>query len=829
MAARDLPPLPALLAYGAGTLALVSAAASVVSPLSGVLLGGLALMLLAFAPFLLTEGVPAREHPDARFARRFRLAMLSLASFVLLLVLLFIEALAVLAAGGAFVSYSGFAEAFVRYFTIVAALFTVAIAAMVVVKSRNPSEERTTRFRSTLSAIGFSLVVGSLGGSLMAIGVFEVPAPKASFLLAAGEIGLLLLVRSRGMLPSFQAMSDWLEHEERLKATEFPAKITWALSGLAGSFLGLAAILSVVTEPGPVPLLLLGCGFFTILGSTYSVGISRRPVFDLEDAKGYKEHKRQVLVALSVGMTVQLAVLGILACLSIVHKAGGPTTPIVSLYDEHFILVMALALLPLPVVNAVRTRIPTDVQYDYKLKAISWNLSVLVLLVVAFGLFLGSGIAEGSGFELDNAIVLLSVGALLLIQFVKTRALLPGVLSLLASEIAQSRKADRDTKEKIERRMMATYIGGTVLLLFLVFLSVGSSMRTPSGRPVLDLPAGPVRDLVFVAVIASAVMVLVLIVVRYFQSQNMDERVLAQKKQEIGKKRLSSQELTRLMVLGASISAAATLVVVGAAMQMGVLRPIPLVGGFGLKSVDFFVFAILIGLGPYSIYHNRESARIRSIDARFPDFLRDLAENKRAGMTLTQAIVTSSKGSYGALTSEIRKMAAQIEWGVSFNEALSRFAQRVKTPLVGRTASLVVQANEAGGNVVDVLTAAADDAREIELLKRERRTSMSIYVMIIYVSFFVFLAVIWILTAQFVPEVAKAVRGAQGVSFGGIRFQAFDTQAFVDVFFHAALVQGFGGGLVAGVMEGGRPVNGLKHSFLLVVISYVVFRFMLGG
>jgi flagellar protein FlaJ len=296
----------------------------------------------------------------------------------------------------------------------------------------------------------------------------------------------------------------------------------------------------------------------------------------------------------------------------------------------------------------------------------------------------------------------------------------------------------------------------------------------------------------------------------------------------IGKRRLTSEEVKRYLILGFSIGMAALLGVIGILIQFGLIKSLGPLEVNRKFATDFFVFAILIGIGPYGWYHNREAVRIMAIDQKFPEFLRDLAESQRAGMTLTEAVITASKGQYGQLTPDIRKMAAQIEWGVSFGDALSRFAKRVNTPLINRTVSLVTEASNAGGNVVDVLTAAADDSREIQQIVKERKQAMSIYVMIIYIAFAVFIGVIAVLNAQFIPEVAKAVAKADGVAIGGLRFKAFDQDDFKILFFHAAVIQGFGGGLVAGVMSGGKPVHGLRHSFLLVFIGWVLFRLVIG-
>jgi flagellar protein FlaJ len=105
---------------------------------------------------------------------------------------------------------------------------------------------------------------------------------------------------------------------------------------------------------------------------------------------------------------------------------------------------------------------------------------------------------------------------------------------------------------------------------------------------------------------------------------------------------------------------------------------------------------------------------------------------------------------------------------------------------------------------------------------------MSIYVMIIYIAFAVFVGVIGVLNAQFIPEVAKAVSKANGVSIGGLNFRKFDENDFKTLFFHAAIIQGLGGGLVGGVMSKGKLVHGLRHSFILVFLAWVLFRLLIG-
>lgn len=244
-----------------------------------------------------------------------------------------------------------------------------------------------------------------------------------------------------------------------------------------------------------------------------------------------------------------------------------------------------------------------------------------------------------------------------------------------------------------------------------------------------------------------------------------------------------------------------------------------------LTFVDFLIFAVLSGTGIYGGYEYARMRRIKLIDSYFPDFVRDLAESRKAGMTFTKAIFLAAKGNYGPLTPEIKKMAQQISWGSSVNEALSNFAERVDTKLVRRSVSLINEASRGGGSVADVLEAAAKDAREMQHLKVKRKTSMSSYVIIVYLSTFVFIAIVLALTKSILPSLGESLAksaGIGGVVAGG--GGALSIKELVGVFFFAAIIQSFGSGLVAGVFETGDVRDGVKHSFILVLVSWLIFK-----
>lgn len=248
------------------------------------------------------------------------------------------------------------------------------------------------------------------------------------------------------------------------------------------------------------------------------------------------------------------------------------------------------------------------------------------------------------------------------------------------------------------------------------------------------------------------------------------------------------------------------------------------------RFLNWFVIAILGFIGPYGFYLAKKQREIKQIERRLPDFLRDVAEAGRFGMTLAEAIVVSSTGRYGKLTPEIKKMAAQITWGVPAAEALRLFAQRVKTPMVQRVVAIIVKSSDAGGDVADVLTMVSHDTKENQLTEDERRIAMSTYIAVIYISFFVFLVTIWILNVTFLPQMLEA-SGALGETSGALAGQSPLASNLEDVvynikvaFFIATIVHGLGDGILAGVLDTGKIPNGLRHSFIMLLIALFGFQ-----
>ncbi|MEE9150857.1 MAG: type II secretion system F family protein [Thermoplasmata archaeon] len=248
--------------------------------------------------------------------------------------------------------------------------------------------------------------------------------------------------------------------------------------------------------------------------------------------------------------------------------------------------------------------------------------------------------------------------------------------------------------------------------------------------------------------------------------------------------------------------------------------------------INFVILSMVPIFAIPGVYIMRRDKRISQIEDRLPDFLRDVAEAGRFGMTLADAILVASEGRYGRLTPEIKKMAARIDWGVPANEAIRLFANKVKTPLVEKVCAIIMKSNDAGGNVADVLTLVANDTKQIQLMDKERKVSMSTYIAVIYISFFVFLFTIIILNVTFLPKMREAGEETAKImasSEGGGTVQIIQAQVISAIQFTyliASLAHAVGDGLIAGTLSTGKLRNGLVHSSILLISAFLMLRLL---
>ena len=251
--------------------------------------------------------------------------------------------------------------------------------------------------------------------------------------------------------------------------------------------------------------------------------------------------------------------------------------------------------------------------------------------------------------------------------------------------------------------------------------------------------------------------------------------------------------------------------------------------GIDLANIMILVFLLIII--PPSFVNLHETRRISRLEAEFPAMMRDISLSVKSGMTPMAAMSIAAGGQYGALTPAIKQIDNMISWGVSFEDALLHFAEKYPTPLIRRTIFTLIEASKMGGQLGDILEGVATDAEETKALERRRSSETKPYLTVCYISYFVFLAVILIMSYVFLPMMKQAAEVATGKALpGGMGQFAVSEEnlaLYNRLFFHALVIQGFFAGIVTGKIGEGKAVAGLKHSVFFIVVAVIAYTLLI--
>jgi flagellar protein FlaJ len=220
---------------------------------------------------------------------------------------------------------------------------------------------------------------------------------------------------------------------------------------------------------------------------------------------------------------------------------------------------------------------------------------------------------------------------------------------------------------------------------------------------------------------------------------------------------------------------------------------------------------------PILFWRYLEYRKLKIVESMFPSFLRDFIELMRGGMTVEQAMKNLRKNDYKDLNSYVKRMAAQLDWGVPVERVLSSFAKSTKSTIIQRTISSVIESHRFGGNLTDTLEALNNASIEVERLKAERMMYLYSQVTSGYLIFFFFLGIIISIWKYLIPNLGN-------VSIQGV---ATSQQNLIDeyrsLFMNLIVIQGAFSGMSVGKMAEGKIISGLKHSLIMIVISLIVF------
>jgi archaellum biogenesis protein FlaJ (TadC family) len=278
-----------------------------------------------------------------------------------------------------------------------------------------------------------------------------------------------------------------------------------------------------------------------------------------------------------------------------------------------------------------------------------------------------------------------------------------------------------------------------------------------------------------------------------------------------------------------------SLLISGFLISLGFIDP-------GVMFLGIILSAFIIFF-PQMFFEYEKFRKIKEMEVRFPDFLRDVTEHVRAGLPLYKAIVHTSRIDYGELSKEVKLMANQLSWGIPFDKVIKQFGERTRSKKLKMAIYTLRESYLSGGDIPSTLEALADSLATLEDAEKERKSLINQHVIVMYAISLIFIGIVAALNNFMVPIFKMGVAGVEisglgnpcdacstQFSCGICDFYSTISSAFgikggiasyyVALFFLMAMIQAFCAGLIIGQISRGSIKAGFVHSIILMLINF---------
>ena len=218
------------------------------------------------------------------------------------------------------------------------------------------------------------------------------------------------------------------------------------------------------------------------------------------------------------------------------------------------------------------------------------------------------------------------------------------------------------------------------------------------------------------------------------------------------------------------------------------------------------VIGLILGFFPYAVLSFCKSCRISAAESGFPSVCRILASAAGRGLTISKGLSEAALNTHGMLGKELSAAVRDIRLCGGVYDSLGRLRDRLQIPSVDRLTPLIQEASKHSADMSYPFSLCADEAAFSVERAVQRKSSMQLYVLIMYISYGVFIFVQFMLTGVFMDSFVTSGNGVNIAVFSGILSDA-------------VLIHGVCCGLAAGKLSGSGISGGILHACILLSVG----------
>jgi flagellar protein FlaJ len=255
-------------------------------------------------------------------------------------------------------------------------------------------------------------------------------------------------------------------------------------------------------------------------------------------------------------------------------------------------------------------------------------------------------------------------------------------------------------------------------------------------------------------------------------------------------------------------------------IAVGVVILLLLTGFFGITQtplqniVDLPVavaITLIVSTVPPAIINQKIVKKKSSTEKGISDFLRDLTETRKTGLSPESCIQNLSGRDYGAFSNELKKMSSDISWGIPMRKVIMDFVKKTKSWMSQIVMFLLLEAVDVGGGTISMIESLARFNNMTQEVEKEKKMSVRPYVIIPY-----FAAVLMVATTLMTLIFTTKTLGMTGSTMASSNLDYLTLIFTVSVIVHVYII-----GLVAGKISEESLASGFKHAAILVLIAII--------
>ncbi|HLN88805.1 MAG TPA: type II secretion system F family protein [Candidatus Binatia bacterium] len=231
---------------------------------------------------------------------------------------------------------------------------------------------------------------------------------------------------------------------------------------------------------------------------------------------------------------------------------------------------------------------------------------------------------------------------------------------------------------------------------------------------------------------------------------------------------------------------------------------------WGVDLPTAIAVALFISAAPAAVVYIRLTKARASMEGGVANFLRDLTEVRKTGLSPEKCIESLSKRDYGTFTKELRKISSEISWGIPIKKVMVDFLHRTRSWMVQIVMFLLVETIDVGGGTIPMIESLARFNNLTQEVEKEKKMSVRPYVFMPYLA-----------SILLVATTIMMMGLTTGITVPGAAPVATDNGLMTTVFMSSVIFNSFLIGIVAGKISEESVGAGFKHAAILVLISII--------